>query len=248
MKAPNFIVATTATAFFLVLFGCGGAGTSTSSEFKGAYKAPYTNSLSTDGSVEIFVDADSSADIKVVDDTGTYSGSGTVSTSGQLNTTVTNGVRTVNVSSLFAETSGSMTADVDLSAAASGASAAWNASGTASFLAPTIGAVYNGDYNGTLTGTVNGTLAVDVNSDGTANVTVTTATGVYSGNGTITTLGSLNVFLNGSGAATGKTLSFKGTFSLLGVVISNLKHFNGSYTISAGGSGSGNFSASSGAI
>lgn len=241
MKARNFLVNTAGASLLLVLVACGGTGVSSESEFKGAYKAPYTNSLAADGNVEIVIDAANNASIKVIDTTGTYSGNGTVSAAGQLNATVTNGIRTVDVSSLFVNAGGSTSGDVDLNAPASGVSLGWTASGDAKFLASTIGGVYNGDYSGNVTGDVTGTMTVDANADGSVQVTVTSAGGVYAGSGNISNLGTLNIFLNGSGAASGKTLSFKGTFWLTGIFLHNTKHFDGSYTISAGGSGSGDF-------
>lgn len=228
------------------LSGCGGSGTgATVSKFKGAFKAPYTSSLATAGTYEVVVADDATVGVKVVDNTGTYSGTGSIASSGQLNITLSNGLRSINVASFFSTVGGPMGATLEINAAASGANPAWTATGTASYLAPTLGIVYAGTYSGSTTGDVSGTMAATVASDGTVQVNLSTVAGAYSGSGNINNLGNLNVFLNGSGLANGKTLSFKGSFSLTGTVITNLKRFEGAYTISAGGTGSGDFTSTS---
>jgi hypothetical protein len=227
------------------LSGCGGSGVAAVSQFKGAFKAPYTSSLATAGTYEVVVADDATVGVKVVDNTGTYSGVGNIASSGQLNTTLSNGIRSINVASFFSTVAGPMGATLEITAAADGADPAWTATGTATYLAPTIGVVYAGTYSGTTTGDVAGTMAVTAGTDGSVQVNVNSATGTYTGNGNINNLGNLNLFLTGSGLATGKTISFKGSFSLTGTVITNLKRFEGSYTISAGGTGSGNFASTS---
>lgn len=227
------------------LSGCGGSGVAAVSQFKGAFKAPYTSSLATAGTYEVVVADDATVGVKVVDNTGTYSGFGNIASSGQLNVTLTNGIRSINVASFFSRVAGPMGATLEVTAAADGANPAWNATGTATYLAPTLGVVYAGSYSGSTTGDVAGTVAVGVASDGSVNVTVNTVAGNYAGSGNINNLGNLNLFLTGSGLATGKTLSFKGSFSLNGTVITNLKRFDGAYTISAGGTGSGDFTSTS---
>lgn len=190
----------------LGVVGCGGNNDDNSSlvPYGGIYQMSYTRGP---GTVLMQVETDGDVNVIIRDsDLGaTFSGTGTVDSTGEISGSATDigGTDEVNFSAQITGTgSGALVTGSITGVFSATFSGAYYASGSQSIFAD--------EYTGSFTGDADGTIELTISTAGVVNITATEGANTYEGTGEVSPLGLLTVNANGVGAAAGTTYSFTG--------------------------------------
>ena len=202
----------------VAIIGCGGSGTTTTTNaYTGFYAGDYA-SRADSGYVVFQVKPDGNADIRVTDTTfGELTGTGTVSSSGVITGTATSpgstpgGPKTVTVSATITGSGATTVVNVTIGGAftASITDGGLIISGTASPFART----YTGRYEGATTPSDTFTMVISAN--GTIAVTAKIDGENATGTGTMSATGATTASASGGGAGVDESVTFTGGAELL---------------------------------
>lgn len=199
----------------VAIIGCGGSGTTTTTNaYTGFYAGNYA-SRADSGGVVFQIKPDGSVDIQVNDTAyGEHFGTGTVSSSGVITGTATppgatpGGPKTVTVSATITGSGATTVVNVTIGGAftASITDGGLVSNGTASPFAGT----YPGTYTEAGSTTPAGTFTMVISANGTIAVTAIIDGETATGTGTMSTIGATNATASGGGTGVDESVTFEG--------------------------------------